>query len=41
MHNIKIPQKNKSLSLFHIDGFSLNKNFDEFSPTETYAGGNV
>ena len=30
MHNIKIPHKNKSLSLFHINSCSLNKNFDEF-----------
>ena len=30
MHNIKIPQKNKSLSLFHINACSLNKNFDDF-----------
>ena len=29
MHNIKIPQKNKSLSLFHINACSLNKNFDD------------
>ena len=29
MLNIKIPQKNKSLSLFHINACSLNKNFDD------------
>ena len=29
MHNIKIPQKNISLSLFHINACSLNKNFDD------------
>ena len=29
MHNIKIPQKNKSLPLFHVNAYSLNKNFDE------------
>ena len=29
MHNIEIPQKNKSLSLFHINACSLNKNFDD------------
>ena len=29
MHNLKIPQKNKSLSLFHINSRSLNKNFDD------------
>ena len=28
MHNIEIPHKNKSLSLFHINANSLNKNFD-------------
>ena len=28
MHNIEIPHKNKSLSLFHINTYSLNKNFD-------------
>ena len=30
MHNIEIPYKNKSLSLFHINACSLNKNFDDF-----------
>ena len=29
MGNIEIPHKNKSLSLFHIDACSLNKNFDD------------
>ena len=29
MHNIQIPYKNKSLSLFHINACSLNKNFDD------------
>ena len=29
MHNIEIPQKNKSLSLLHINACSLNKNFDD------------
>ena len=29
MHNIEIPHKNKSLSLFHIKACSLNKNFDD------------
>ena len=28
MHNVEIPNKNKSLSLFHIKAYSLNKNFD-------------
>ena len=27
--NIEIPQKNKSLSLFHINACSLDKNFDK------------
>ena len=30
MHNLKIPHKNKSLSLFHINACSLNKYSDEF-----------
>ena len=29
MQNIEIPHKNKSLSLFHINVWSLNKNFDD------------
>ena len=29
MHNLKIPHKNKSLSLFHINACSLNKIFDD------------
>ena len=29
MHNIEIPDKNKSLSLFHLNACSLNKNFDD------------
>ena len=29
MHNIEIPHKNKSLSLFHINACLLNKNFDD------------
>ena len=29
MHSIQIPHKNKSLSLFHINACSLNKNFDD------------
>ena len=28
MHNVEIPNKNKSLSLFQINACSLNKNFD-------------
>ena len=28
MHNIEIPHKNKSLSLFHINACSRHKNFD-------------
>ena len=30
MHNNEIPHKNKSLSLFHLNACSLNKNFDDF-----------
>ena len=29
MHNVEIPNKNKSLLLFHINACSLNKNFDD------------
>ena len=29
MHNTEIPHHNKSLSLFHINACSLNKNFDD------------
>ena len=29
MHNIRIPHKNKFLSLFHINACSLNKNFHD------------
>ena len=29
MHNIETPHKNKSLSQFHINACSLNKNFDD------------
>ena len=29
MHNIEIPHKNKSLSLFHINACSRNKTFDD------------
>ena len=29
MHHIEIPHKNKPLSLFHINGCSLRKNFDD------------
>ena len=28
MHNVKIPSKNKSLSRFHINACSFNKDFD-------------
>ena len=30
MHYSETPDENKSLSLFHINSFSLNKNFDDF-----------
>ena len=29
MHNFKIPHKNKSLFLFYINAWSLDKNFDD------------
>ena len=29
MHNVGIPNKNKSLSLFHINASSLDKNIDD------------
>ena len=29
MHDIEIPHKNKSVSLFHINPGSLNKHFDD------------
>ena len=29
MHDNKMPHKNKSLSLFHINAYSLNENFDD------------
>ena len=29
MLNIEIPHKNQSLSVFHINACSLNKNFDD------------
>ena len=29
MHNVGIPNKNKSLSLLHVNACSINKNFDD------------
>ena len=29
IYNVEILHKNKSLSLFHINAFSLNRNFDD------------
>ena len=29
MHNIKVPHKNKLLSLFHVNACSISKNFDD------------
>ena len=29
MHNVGVPNKNRSLSLFHINACSLNQNFDD------------
>ena len=36
MHNIKIHQKNKSLSLFHINACSLNKDSDDLQHLLSY-----
>ena len=36
MHNIEIPHNNKSLSLFHINTCSLNKNFDDLQHLLSY-----
>ena len=36
MGNIEIPHKNKSLSLFHINACSLNKNFDDLQHLLSY-----
>ena len=36
MHNIEITQKNKSLSLFHINACSLNKHFDDLQHLLNY-----
>ena len=29
MHNMEVPYKNKSQSLFHINACTLSKNFDD------------
>ena len=36
MHNIKIPDKNKLLSLFNIIACSISKNFDNFQQRLSY-----
>ena len=36
IHNIEIPYENKSLSLFHINACSFNKNFDDLTPLELH-----
>ena len=37
MHNIKIPQKNKSLSLFHVNACSVTKKcFDDIQHLLSY-----
>ena len=36
MHNIEIPHKNKLLSLFHINEYYLNKNFDDLQHLLNY-----
>ena len=41
MHNIEIPHKNKSISLFHINACSLNKNFDDLQHLLNCAKKNV
>ena len=41
MHNIGIPNKNKSLSLFHIDPCSLNKIFDDLQYLLSHIKNNV
>ena len=40
MHNIKIPNKNKSMSLFPINVFSLNKYFDDLQHLLSYIENN-
>ena len=40
MHNVEIPNKNKSLSLFHINACSLNKNFDDLQHLLSYTRNN-
>ena len=40
MHNIKIPNKNKSMSLFPINVFSLNKYFDDLQHLLSYTENN-
>ena len=36
LHNVGIPNKNQSLSLFHINPCSLNKNFDDLHHLELH-----
>ena len=36
MHNTEIPHKNKSLSLFHINACSINKNSDDLQHLLSY-----
>ena len=40
MHNIKIPQKNKSLSLFHVNACSVSKSFDDIQHLLSYTKNN-
>ena len=40
MHNIKIPQKNKSLSLFHVNACSVSKSFDDIQHLLSYTKSN-
>ena len=40
MHSIKIPQKNKSLSLFHVNACSVSKSFDDIQHLLSYTKSN-
>ena len=39
-NNIETPHKNKSLSLFHVNACSLNKNFDDLQHLLNYTNSN-
>ena len=40
IHNVEIPNKNKSLSLFHINACSYNRNFDDHQHLLSWAKNN-